>query len=147
MRSTFRVPFALLTLAGVLALPACDDDPEEVEQEPDVAFLELTFGGQTIRIDENGDVTGGTLTFPVGQTTVVARWLKADGSVEPLADEDEFELRIVPSNATIATFTNLGGFDGRITGVVAGQTLTGFQLFHIEEQHEDFEVNATITVQ
>lgn len=146
MRSTLRVPFALLALTGALVLAACSEE-DEVEQEPDVAIIEINFGGNSVRINSAGTVTGGSLTFPIGQTNVTARFLRANGSEDPLATEEEFELRIVPGSTAIATFTSLGGFDGRITGIAAGTTLTRFQLFHIEEQHEDFEVSVNITIE
>jgi hypothetical protein len=136
---------AALALAAAVAC----SDTNESHAEPEVAFMRLTVGGtQTVTVDEFGTVTGGPITIPVGNTSLVAEWLRADGTEDPNVHEDDFELRVVPANTGIVTFTRTAAFEGTLNGLQTGSTSASFALFHIEEQHEDFgPFSVGVTVQ
>jgi hypothetical protein len=141
-RSSQHLVVVLLTAA--LLVPACSDD--EVEPEPQVAFVEVSIGATVLRINEQGTVTGGSLSIPIGPTAISVRFLKADGSVESLVTAAEFELRVTTNNTGIATFTRGGPFNGTITGVAAGSTNVTFLAWHLQENHEDFATTTSLTV-
>ncbi|MBM4193537.1 MAG: hypothetical protein FJ202_04045 [Gemmatimonadetes bacterium] len=148
MQSVLRQRWRHAT-AAVLALSlfagGCKKDataPEE--EEPEVATMRLTINGTTVvNVSENGTVTG-TFRIPVGTSTVVATWLKADGSADPIAsDASAFRLAVVvPSNANGVAFalSATNNFTGTFTAT--SNTMTAvpvtFGLFHIAEQHTDF---------
>jgi hypothetical protein len=141
----------LLSLALLLLVPtlsACDDD-EEVEVDPAdaLAFVELTMGGVTLRLNESGNpVSGGPLIVAVGATLpITARVLDEDGN-DINSTLDDFELR--GTSPTGVTFASTGDFTGTITGVTAGAGNIRFELFHVVEQHADWGPHdVAITVQ
>lgn len=147
-RISRKTPFAKIAAAAalVVGLTACDDDPTDVEPEPDVEAVRLVIGTTTVTIS-GGVVTGGPVTIPVGDTNVTATFLNSAGVQDPIAHSDEFELRIESSDDAIASFTSTGDFTGTIHGNATGSAVLDIQLFHIAEQHEDFEQPLPITVE
>lgn len=143
-----RLAVAVLATA---AFTACDDDPVEPEDEPDVQTLTLTVGSSTITIDKTTGAASGPLVVPAGTSTVTAVWRKADGSLEDLITSDEFDLKIVPTNSANLSWTPSGAFGGTLTttGLTSGQTTTAaVSLFHKAAGHPDFgEFTITIQIQ
>jgi hypothetical protein len=134
-RSARRVAFALI---AATAFVACDDDPAEPDPEPQVASVRLTVGANSVTITTTSSPT---LTVASGSNTVAAEWLKADGTVESLVTDAEFELRINQVTGTNLTWTATGARSGTlaVTGLAAGaSTAAQVRLFHKVEQHEDF---------
>lgn len=131
----------LAPLLLATALPAgCND--EAPPPEPMVETVELTVGTQVVEVPS----TGASITIS-GNTSVSARFLKADGTVETLVTADEFELRLESADTGVVTFTRSGPFAGTLNKVAAGQTTIEVILFHTIEQHEDFGPHpVTITV-
>jgi hypothetical protein len=154
MLSTLHVRrrFHLTAMLALLALGAAacgDDDETGPEEEPEVQTLTLAVGASTVTVNRTSGAFSGPLLVPAGASQVTAQWRRADGSNETLITSDEFDLRIVPTNAASATWTANGAFGGTltVTGLNAGQTTTAqVSLFHKEEQHEDFGPY-TLTIQ
>jgi hypothetical protein len=147
-RFRFRTPFATPLLVTALAIPfaaACDEDPVEPHEHADVAGMLLTVGTQTVTLTEGG--AQGGLTIPNGASTITATFLDDDG--DPIAlHDDEFELRILPPNATVVTFARTGAFSGTLNGVADGSVIVQVDLYHIEEGHADFGPhNLAVTVE
>jgi hypothetical protein len=120
---------------------ACDDDPVEPEDEPEVQTVTLSVGASTITINKTTGAPSGDLIVPAGASTVTAVWKRADGSVEPLITTAEFELRIVPTTSANLSWVPSGAFGGTLTtaGLVSGQSTTAqVSAFHLVEQHNDF---------
>lgn len=136
---------ALAVAIMVPALAACgSDDP--VDDHEDVEFMELTIGAQTIRVATNGDITGGPVEIIAGNAVpVTAQFLDHDGEVITF-EPGEYELRGQSVTPEIITFGKTGVFSGALTGTAAGNGVVTFQLFHLVENHEDFEQNVPITV-
>ncbi|MGI9629246.1 MAG: hypothetical protein ACR2QM_20655 [Longimicrobiales bacterium] len=129
--------FFLIALGLVVA--ACGDDtPMEEEQEPQVATMRLTVGAQTVDVAEDGTVTGGPISIPVGMTAVSVEFLLASGQPEPLVTAAEFQANVASDDETTVTFTRTSAFAGMLDGVASGSAVLSFSLFHIEEAHEDF---------
>jgi hypothetical protein len=126
------------SLALALAHVACDDDPMQAEEEPEVATMRLTVGTQTIDVADNGVVTGGPIAIPVGSTAISVEWLLADGSPADDVDGVEFQLDVQTDNAAIVTFTRTGPFVGTLVGVTPGSTTVEMGLLHVLEGHHDF---------
>lgn len=136
---------AALVLTAATA--ACDDDPIGSDDEPEIANVRVSVGTQSVTISEFGQQTG-TLTVPTGNSVVAAAWLRADGQPEPLITSEEFELRLVPSAGTTGvTFTPAGAFGGTLNATTSGEKTVQLQLFHLEEQHADFQQTLRFTVQ
>jgi hypothetical protein len=146
LRHTRQLTVALI---AAFAMAACsDDDPTEPpEEEPEVAAVRLTVGANNVTVSTTSSPT---LDVASGANTVTAQWLKADGSVETIVTDAEFELRIAPATGTNPTFVTSGAFGGTLTvsGLSGGQTAAvRVSLFHKEEQHDDFgPLNFTIRV-
>jgi hypothetical protein len=137
MRSSYRRLTVLSLLAGGAAGIACNDSTEP-EPEPEVATMRLVVGGSaTITVAANGTVTGGPITIS-GTTTIVATWLRDDGTEDPVVDASTFELAVEIDDESIVTFTRASAFAGTLNKVAAGSTSATFALFHVEEGHEDF---------
>lgn len=134
-----RTARTLLTLMLGLTVASCGSDPmAEEEDEPEVATMRLTVGSQSIDVADDGTVTGGPISIPVGSTTVSAQFLLANGQPEPLVTADVFQLNVDSDDASVASFSRGGAFNGTLVGAAAGNTILRFSLFHIEEGHEDF---------
>ena len=150
MKTAFRLNrFMILAFSFALmgTLGACDDDPVEPEEEPEVETVRLTIGGQVITM-VSGNPPSSPITITRAAHAVAAVYLRADGSNETLVTSAEFELRLVPANSSILTFTTAGAFGGTLTGVAAGSTTMRLELFHKVEGHADFTVtNIAVTVQ
>lgn len=144
MQLRSRHAAAAMMVVALLA-GGCKDDPvAPEEEEPEVATMRLTINGTTVvNVSENGTVSG-TFKIPVGTSTVVATWLKADGTPDPVAsDGTKFRLSVVvPSNTNGVAFTlsSSNNFTGTFTATsnTATAIQATFGLFHLEEQHTDF---------
>jgi len=140
---TLRTATAL-ALVGFAA--ACDDSPSESEVEPEIAAVRVTVGAQVVNITETGQQTG-TLSVAQGTSPVTVAWLRADGSVDPIVNSDEFEVRMNAQGSTGNSFTPTGAFAGTLNATSAGQKVMQVQLYHREEAHDEFGQNLTLTVQ
>jgi hypothetical protein len=140
-----RLVAAALMSAAVFV--ACDDDPAEPDDEPEVASVRLTVGANSVTVTTTSNPT---LNVASGANTVTATWLRADGSTETLVTDAEFELRISAVSGSNLAWTPSGANGGTltVTGLAGGQTAAAqVVLFHKEEQHEDFgPVNFTVRV-
>jgi len=134
---------AALALLSVVA--ACKDSTGS-DPEPEIASVRITVGAQVVTISETGQQTG-TLSVPLTSTPVAVAWLRADGSVDPVVNSAEFEVRMLPQGSTGITFTPAGPFAGTLTATTSGQKTVRVQLYHLEEQHDEFGQNLTLTVQ
>ncbi|HEX8362920.1 MAG TPA: hypothetical protein VF613_22545 [Longimicrobium sp.] len=140
---TFRAA-AALALVGFAS--ACNDSTTTAEPEPDVASVRVTVGAQVVTISETGQQTG-TLTLGQGTTPVTVAWLRADGSADPVVNSEDFEVRLVAQGSTGISFTPGGPFAGTLSATSAGQKVVQVQLHHLEEAHDEFGQNLTLTVQ
>jgi PBP1b-binding outer membrane lipoprotein LpoB len=137
-----------VALIAASLLGACDDDdPTEPDEEPAVAAVRLTVGANSVTVSTTASPT---LNVTSGSNTVTAQWLKADGTVEALVTDTEFELRLAAVTGTNLTWTPTGAFGGTltVTGLTGGQTAAArVSLFHKVEQHDDFgPLNFTVRV-
>src|SRR5688572_13317667 len=123
-RSLRRSLFMLALIASPALFVACDDD-DPVEPDPEPTFnrveFTLTGGGQT-RVDTvtTTGVQTGNRTFPAGTTTVAitnTRFLRADGTVDPVVTAADFELRGGTGGSTGVAFALATGqsFQGTIS--------------------------------
>ncbi|HYW32581.1 MAG TPA: hypothetical protein VE869_13875 [Gemmatimonas sp.] len=140
---------AAALLATSLVSTACNDSsgPDD-EPEPAVTSMRLTFGnGQTLTLTGTGTQT---LRIPVGATTVTAQFLRADGSVDPIAVTPTFRLQVTPPTGSITYAQNAtNAFAGTLTATTATNTVipVTFGLLHIAENHTDFgplTINITV---
>ncbi len=148
MHQTFafgRTLRAAAALALVGFASACNDSTTP-EPEPDVASVRVTVGAQVVTISETGQQTG-TLTIGQGTTPVAVAWLRADGSPDPVVNSEDFEVRLVAQGSTGISFTPGGPFAGTLNATSAGQKVVQVQLYHLEEAHDEFGQNLTLTVQ
>ncbi len=120
--------------ATVLALGACsDDEGHEVEVES----MRITVGGQVINVNATGAVTGGPIALVNGVgEAVTVEFLDAGGGNALVDHADDFQANITTPAGV--TFTRTGPFAGTLTGTAVGTVNVAFELFHIEENHEDF---------
>jgi hypothetical protein len=134
-----------LAMLGILAT-ACDD-PAAPPPEPEVATLRLIIGGNdTVLVNtENGNVVSGPITI-AANTAFTAQFLKADSTAETLVNDTEFRLDVTPANTGVVTFTRSSAFAGMLNKVTAGSTTINFALFHLAEQHNEFDHPVSITV-
>lgn len=142
---------AITTLAA-----ACGKDSTEPDEaEPSVASIRLAFSNAAAPVTFSG-VAGETrnVTIPRGATTVTASWLRADGTIDPVATTQTFRLEVTPAATGGITFVRsaTNAFSGSITATTAtaaGTTIpVQFALFHVAEGHEDFgpiTVNIAVT--
>lgn len=139
-------------LVSTAVLAACQrstTEPDEHADRVDVIRLRVTVTGQaeqTVDITRSGAQAG--ITLPVNlAAAVTAEFLDDDGDPVDLHD-DEFELRVVPQNASLLTFTRTGAFGGTLTGLTAGEvTLAAVSVFHLDEGHDDFgPFNVGVTI-
>ncbi|MDX2193928.1 MAG: hypothetical protein NW201_11275 [Gemmatimonadales bacterium] len=154
MRVT-KMAWAALVAAGVFTA-ACGGSTGD-GSEPAVATMRLTItpaGGaaQVVNVNSSGVATPASITLPVNtNATIASQWLRADGSADPLVTATTFrlEVRNLPGSMT---FTRTDNFSGTLRATAAGNFAGGsaprFELFHIQENHEDFgpfSVPVTVT--
>jgi hypothetical protein len=132
-----------LRLVAVLALlvvaSSCGDSTEPEEDEPSVTQLRLTIGSTTKTFT---GAAGEDRSFTVarGANAVTARWLRVDGTDDPVATTATFTLRVVPSSGSITyTPSATQSFTGTLNvSAAVTNAPTTFALFHVAEGHEDF---------
>jgi len=128
---------------ALLALGACSD-PEEEEEEPDVATMRVTIGATVVDFSGGCTPSVAGVTIPTTGAQVSAAFLRADQTPDPAVTAAEFELAVTPASR----FTRTSAFAGALSGGAAGQAQVTFALLHVEEQHEDFgPCSLTVTVQ
>lgn len=139
----------LLTLVLPLALAAsaCGSDPVEPDDEigDRIGLMTVVVGSQTITFN-GAAVTGAPITLSAGSSQQASVTV-TDLDGKPLTLSSDFELRIIPENTTIASFQSTGALTGTLRGLKAGQTGVRVQLFHIEDDHPEFEFVSAIVVQ
>jgi hypothetical protein len=120
-----------------LVLGACSN-PADPEPEAEVETARIIMGADTVLVSSNGTVTGGPIVIGIGNTAFSVEWLKADGSIETLADPSDYQLEVESDNTGVVTFSRTSAFAGNLVGVSAGSTFIDVGLLHIDEGHEDF---------
>ena len=143
------------TLALAALITACDDDdPIAASDEPNTSSVLLIVSGggsaeQTITWNtENGTVTPPTITVPAGATrTVMARFLQADGTVDPIVTSEGFRLDFNVTNGAAATITKNGNLAATITaGANPGTVSMTLDLEHLGDGHTEYGPSNTLTV-
>ena len=137
-------------LASLTVATACgDDDPAGPDDEPSVESVRLTVGGTTVTIDDRGNQSA-PLAIRANQATAVsAVFLTASGQEDPIVTRTtEFVLNFENQGGVPLTFTRSATdrFAGTLTAAQTGSAVVEVQLFHTEENHDDFARNATISV-
>ena len=144
-----------LVASSALFAGCDDDDPvEPPSDEPTFNRVEFTLtAGGTTRVDTvttTGTQTGNR-NFPAGTTTVTitnTRFLKADGTVDPVVTAANFELRQGAGGTAGVTFNLTAGqsFQGTIGGLTNGARTVMIQLWHKADQHADFQQLLTLQI-
>lgn len=145
MRRLFMTPLAV---AASLTLGACDDDPVEIEEEPDVQQLRIQVAAQTVMVNVlSGAVTGGPIRLTAGIPAAVSvQFLGANGTPDPLVTASDFRLDVTSSTPTV-TFARQSAFAGTLTGTQSGSVGTvKFSLFHLGEQHTELDREVAVQV-
>lgn len=124
---------AIVVLAAVLSLAACSSSTEP-EEEPEVATMELTIGTTIVSFTGGCTPSVSSVTIPTAGAALSARFLRANGTPDPLVTAAKYQLEVTPA----ARFVRSSAFAGTLTGGAPGQAQVSFALLHIEEQHEDF---------
>jgi hypothetical protein len=123
----------------VVAASCKKDSTEPAVEEPSTTAIRLTFGtaSPVTYTGASGEVR--SVHVPVGATTVTAQWLRADGTVDPVATTQNFTLRVIPSSSAI-TYAPAGAnsFTGTLNASAVTNLGVTFALFHVAEGHEDF---------
>jgi hypothetical protein len=147
MNAKFTVVRLLTALAVAGFIAAACDDPPAPEPEPEVATLRLIIGGtDTVLVNTaTGAVVSGPITI-AANTDFTAQFLKADSTPETIVTDADFRLDVTPASTAIVTFTRSSAFAGTLNKVTAGSTNISFALFHLEEQHNEFDHPVPITV-
>jgi hypothetical protein len=132
-------------------LTACNDSTDP-EPEPEVETLRLTRGTQVVNIDVSTGVCTGCPLILSNGAVVTARFLAADGDDDPIATPGDFRLNVViPTNTVGLAFTsnqaNLFSGSFTATGTTATPFNVNFELFHIEENHDEFSLAVAVVVQ
>src|SRR5687768_9384939 len=122
-RSPRRSLVLLALIAGPALFVACDDDdPIEPSDEPTFNRVEFALSSttttdtDTVTVNTSGTQTG-TADFPAGTTTVTinrTRFLRADGTEDPVVTAAAFELR-----------GSTGGTTGVMFALTQGQSFQG----------------------
>lgn len=148
-KHSYRNPLLALTVAGVVGLGACSDDPVGLDDdhEEDVEGVELVLNGQVLASYDGDDRTWtGELDVAEGEETahITVRLVDHDGN-EVTPDADTY-LEVDITDETIAEFEQdtPGEFGGHVHGITAGETEAVFKLMHgeIGSGHADFETTA-----
>jgi hypothetical protein len=148
-----RAAFAALAL--VTAVACSDDDPTEVEEEPQVANIVVTVGASSATVpNQSGGAQAGALTLRLQQpNTVTFRFVGANGQDDAVVagNRDEFELRAgTPLPTSLIFVPGTGGsgasFTATITPSVAGQVTIPFQLYNTHHGHAELARAVVVTV-
>lgn len=142
-----KIRRAAPVLAAVLALSlgACGDDSTgNGGSHPDVAAVRITFGAQSVTVNEAGVHTG-SLTVPVGDNAVAVAWISSAGAVIPSFSQ-VVTLQIVPvGTGTGVSFEAAGVTGGRLGVTSPGAKTVTVRFLHGD--HADFQTNLNFTAQ
>lgn len=152
------VRFAASVLALSLLLPACGDDPTEIEDHPEAEGFLIERDGVEIFRYMLSDATPATLTLDVGVHDVGFVMLDENENPvpHPEGEEEEEDLTITFTNPSLITWTpeaHVEGepetvleFHGELNAMAAGSTTMTVCLLH--EGHCDFQsVPIPVTIQ
>jgi hypothetical protein len=150
----FTLPTRYLTLAlaaaALTGISACNDSAAP-EEEPEVETLRLTVGAQVVEVNiGTGSCTGCPLQLHNG-AVVTAAFLNDEGDPDRIAVPGTFRLSvIVPTNAAGLAFqvNQASLFSGTFsaTGTTSAPFNLVFELFHIEEDHDEFSRSVSVVV-
>lgn len=136
--------------AAIALLAACGNPTGDDHEEPNVAGVSITVGGNTIEIGPNGQ--SGTLSLTTGVShPATIRVLDASGSDDPVIVEhsDEYEIRITQGATSRFTATGTGyPYTGTITtGAATGPAVYQVAVWSTEHGHEEGRgfLNLTVT--
>jgi hypothetical protein len=154
MYTSFRTTrtACLASLMAVCLAVACSNDPTDPEPEPEVETLRLVTGTQTVNVDvSTGTCTGCPLLLSNG-TVITASFLDASGQPDPIAVPGDFRLNVVIGSNPVGlqfTLSQSNMFSGTFTATGTSSTPfnVSFELFHIEEQHDEFSRAVQVLVQ
>lgn len=136
------------TLAGMLVLGACGDDPTVPDDHAEPEGVVLRLNGQVLA-SYDGGTWSGEVALSVGQETGSITVQFVDDHGDPLEADDEEYLDVIMGNSSIADFLSdaPGAFTGRLSGKAVGQTFATFRLMHgaVGSGHPDY-VAAPLTV-
>ena len=153
----FPAPRVARLLAGLsfgLAAAGCDNNP--LVQEPKLATktIVVTFAGggaqpQTLTwTTATGAVTPATVALPkivlptqtLGTTrTVTARFLRADGTSDPVVTAGDYRLDFDVASGNTATIARSGSFGATVTtGTTDGSTVLTMRLVNVSETRAEY---------
>jgi hypothetical protein len=130
--------FAVLALS----LGACDPESPTDNDHPDVGSVRLTVGAQSITVNEAGAQTG-TLTVPVGESSVAVAWLDSNGAAASFHQVVTMQIVAVGAGTGVS-FVSAGTVGGLLTTTSAGAKTVTVRLIHGD--HTEFSQNVTFTV-
>jgi len=136
LRSTFRIAAVLSVLAFAASCDSDSTGPDD-EDEPEVTQMRITFGAQSFTFTgAQGEARA--VRVPVGTTAVSVQWLRADGTVDPIAVTPTFTLRVTGANGVTFTNSAAQSFSGTLTAPAVTNAPVQFELLHVAENHPDF---------
>ena len=151
-RRSSRAAFAALALVTAVAC-SDDDDPTEVEQEPQIASIVITSGTSSATISNTAGTQTGTLTLRQNQPNVVTfRFVTAAGADDAVlaANRSDFELQAGVPLPTSVSFSASGGtgasYTATITPTTTGTVIIPFRLYSIEHGHAELTRSVSATV-
>jgi hypothetical protein len=147
MKVVRRIRPAALALAAAVLLAACDSPVGGGHIVPNGLVVRA---GTTVLAQVVGTTATGQITVAAGAETPVLTVRFLDHSGNEMAAPDGYWLRVVPANATVATWVPdaQGSFTGRIAGLSAGTTRLEFQWMHgsFASAHADFARSVDVVV-
>ena len=138
---------AALALIALVAsgTAACSDDEDE-DDEPSIGQITLQIGSVTIN-SIGGNPPSTPVVIPRGNHAVTVTTRASNGQTITLSPS-EFELRITSTNNAVASYSKATAFGGTLNAAAAGSATLNVQLFHLVENHPDYEIRTLpITVQ
>src|ERR671914_25466 len=131
----------------IAAAAGCDDDPTEVEEEPEVATIRVTVGTFITDVSHPSPCDGTNTPVPliVNQANQVSfRFLGLDGQDEPIIVDERANLELQMENLAASwTFAATGGsgatFTANITPTATGSFIPRLELFNTEHDHEEVQ--------
>jgi hypothetical protein len=146
MRSTIhRLGATALTLATVLSIGACDEDPVSGEDDHVDPVGIVVVSGLVDVVSVRGlNIIGAFTVDEGGQTDPLGVEFIDDRGNRFVPDEPDEWLRVTVTNPALAQWVpdTPGGWTGSLRGVQAGSTTVRFELMHgvvnSEASHPDF---------